>query len=41
MYFFENFVKNRYVFFVIDNVDFVEDIYDGKYIFYGIVMVIY
>ena len=34
-------VKNRYVFFAIDNVDFAEDTYDGKRTLHGAAMAIY
>ena len=37
----KNFVKNRHVFFVIDNVDFVEDTHDGKHTLHGTAMAIY
>ena len=41
MYLPENFVKNRHVFFTIDNVDFAEDIHDGKDTLHGTTMAIY
>ena len=34
-------VKNRHVFFAIDNVDFAEDTYDGKRTLHGAAMAIY
>ncbi|CAH3185539.1 unnamed protein product [Porites lobata] len=36
-----NFVKNRHVFFAIDNVDFEEDTHDGKHTLHGTAMAIY
>ena len=41
MYLPENFVKNRHVFFAIDNVDFAEDTHDGKHTLHGTAMAIY
>ena len=37
----EFFVKNRHVFFAIDNVDFAEDTHDGKHTLHGTAMAIY
>lgn len=41
IYVFLDVVFGRYVFFIVDNIDFVKDIFDSKYILYGIAMVIY
>ena len=41
MYLPENFVKNRHVFFAIDNVDFAEDTHNGKHTLHGTAMAIY
>lgn len=41
IYVFLDVVFGRYVFFIVDIVDFVEDTFDGKRILYGIAMVIY
>ena len=34
-------MKNRHVFFAIDNVDFAEDTHDGKHTLHGTAMAIY
>ena len=41
VFFPDNFVKNRHVFFAIDNVDFAEDTYDGKHTLHGTAMAVY
>lgn len=41
MYLAENFVKNRHVFFAIDNIDFAEDTHDGKHTLHSTAMAIY
>lgn len=41
VYLLPDFVKNRYLFFAIDNVDFAEDTPDGKRTLHGTAMAIY